>query len=757
MQKQPILYQIIFCVTTTLNLQPPCATKQFVTYYNYQKANWPGLREALHATQLMDAISGTNKVDVAWAVWKEKLRELIIRYIPLSTVTIRPKNKPWMTSHLHHLSRAKHRLFKLAKRSKQPSDWLNYVRYRNFSNNEFKKAKRQYMSFIQSRIAEEPSGCRKWWQKVKTLTRLTSSNPPVPDLEDNDTIASSVHEKAELLARFFALQCSGPDGSSDSAPGAPYPLPSSDSKPNFELSPISEETVLKHLLNLSPAKSTGCSLLTNRVLRETAPFISCSLTYIYNLSLRSSVFPEDWKSAVVVPVFKQRGSPQNPSNYRPVSLLPAVGKILDNILSKALSSYLVKNCLVSDHQFGFLPGRSATHQLVYIIDKWINAFESGQVSAAVFLDFQKAFDKVWHKGLLFKLATCGVTAEALEWFQSYLSDRTIAVRIEGVLSSPHVITAGVPQGSHLGPILFAVFINDLFVESNSELYADDVLLHNSFHKSNVQHGLLDLQQSVSTASTWASSWHGRFSPLKTELLPLGDAAVEACQSLPLIIEETPIKVVSQHKHLGVTLSSDLRWRAHIEEVLAKGKKRAGFLRHICREVNTDISCKIYLSFVRPVLEYACPVWHSDINAEQSLALERVQASVARSILKADWRTPKSALLQRLGWPALRWRRTIISMVFFHRLLRTAGPLSECVRVFPFSSSVSGRAKRKPLQLLLQPIRSSKRLKSFFFNSALLWNSLPSSIQSIERSTAFKSALEKFWVKKKYDVSDDIVV
>ena len=97
------------------------------------------------------------------------------------------------------------------------------------------------------------------------------------------------------------------------------------------------------------------------------------------------------------------------------------------------------------------------------------------------------------------------------------------------------------------------------------------------------------------------------------------------------------------------------------------------------------------------------------------------------------------------------------MVFFHRLLRTAGPLSECFRVFPFSSSVSGRAKRKPLQLLLQPIRSSKRLKSFFFNCALLWNSLPSVIQSIERSTAFKSALEKFSVKQKSDFSDDIVV
>ena len=122
-------------------------------------------------------------------------------------------------------------------------------------------------------------------EKSLTLKRLTSSNPPVPDLEDYDTIAASVHEKAELLARLFAVQCSGPNASSDSAPGAPYPLQSSDSQPNVELSPISEETVLKHLLNRSPAKSTGFSLLTNRVLREAAPCISCSLTYIYNLSL----------------------------------------------------------------------------------------------------------------------------------------------------------------------------------------------------------------------------------------------------------------------------------------------------------------------------------------------------------------------------------------------------------------------------------------------------------------------------------------
>ena len=219
--------------------------------------------------------------------------------------------------------------------------------------------------------------------------------------------------------------------------------------------------MLNSLSKLSPSKSSGCPLLTNRVLREVAPSISQSLTYIFNLSLHSSTFPQDWKTAVVVPLYKQRGDASAPTNYRPVSLLPAVAKVLDAIQSKRLSSFLLKNKLLTDHQFGFLPGRSTTQQLVYVVDKWLQTQDKGSASVGVFLDFQKAFDKVWHKGLLFKLACCGVSPDALSWFESYLFDRAITVRVEGIYSKSHPISTGVPQGSHLGPILFAVFINDL--------------------------------------------------------------------------------------------------------------------------------------------------------------------------------------------------------------------------------------------------------------------------------------------------------
>ena len=229
-----------------------------------------------------------------------------------------------------------------------------------------------------------------------------------------------------------------------------------------------------------------------------------------------------------------------------MSLLPAVAKVLDAIQSKRL----------------FLPGRSTTQQLVYVADKWLETQDKGSASVGVFLDFQKAFDKVWHKGLLFKLACCGVSPDALSWFENYLFDRAIAVRVEGIYSKSHLISTGVPQGSHLGPILFAVFINDLtsaVQKSQTELYADDALIHKDISKDIIPQEMHSLQTSVSAASARAQSWRGRFSPAKTVVLPLGNLATNTCQQFPLSVDEENIDIVDTHKHLGVILSTDLFW------------------------------------------------------------------------------------------------------------------------------------------------------------------------------------------------------
>ena len=220
------------------------------------------------------------------------------------------------------------------------------------------------------------------------------------------------------------------------------------------------------------------------------------------------------------------------------------------------------------------------------------------------------------------------------------------------------------------------------------------------------------------------------------------------QLTPPKIEEKAISVVKQHKHLGVVLSDDLSWSAHITHVLAQGKRKAGFLRYMAKELPADLVSKIYITYVRPTLEYASPVWHGDLSKQQSLALERVQASVARRILKAPWTTPKNVLFEQLQWPSLSWRRSISTTCLLHQLLQNpTDPLKDCL--FPFSSTVSSYNFRKPRQLILPTTRTSRYLNTFFYHSALLWNSLPSSIQSITKPNHFRQALTSHWREQKY--------
>ena len=190
-------------VTSTLSLRSPLPPKQTVTRCDYAHADWHGLRETLNMTPLMLATSGTDKVDIAWSVWKEKLRECILRHIPIRSFTVRPRNKPWMTADLHRLSRKKHRLFKLASRTKLDSDWGKYTRVRNDCNREFEKAKRRHLTKVHSSVIEESTGSSTWWRKVKDLAKIATHASVIPDMEDGSTTATSPEAKAAISLHVF--------------------------------------------------------------------------------------------------------------------------------------------------------------------------------------------------------------------------------------------------------------------------------------------------------------------------------------------------------------------------------------------------------------------------------------------------------------------------------------------------------------------------------------------------------------------------
>ncbi len=757
------------CVIATISAETTPGKKSMRTVYDYEHADWSGFRAHLQRAYLFQSTQGTTDIDIAWQTWYVMFCNIIERYVPLKTIIIRPRNKIWMTSELHKLCRKKLRLFHRAKNTQSKSDWEAYKRFRNYTNEEVERRKRLYFTRLHTTLTtKEQRGSHRWWMRVKKLARISASRPSIPDLVQDQTIASTDVAKANVLASFFARQSSNPtrqeghslsetDNDFPACLGAPFPM--RDDHPKFTFPPISESTVLKRLQRLAVVKACGDASITNRILRETAPFISSSLTYLFNLSLSSAKIPTAWKHATVCPIFKQRGSQQDPSNYRPISLLPAIGKLMDAIQSEALCHYLVRNSILSDHQFGFLPGRSTTLQLVYVCDRWLEALDEGQGVLAVFMDFMKAFDKVSHRGLLYKLALCGISNSSLAWIYSYLWQRTLSVRVGPTLSSPQRVTAGVPQGSHLGPLLFLVFINDLEASvggsCSTDIYADDTLLHHRTGRSPSDTDRLILQDAITAAETWALTWEGKFGHSKTKLLSIGKTSLAIVESDHYFeIGDEKIDQVKEHKHLGVYLTSDLRWSRHVEYITRNAKKRIGLLRCMIKVLPPDICSQLYLTYARPILEYASPLWHGSLTNDQANIFERLQASAARAILRSPWMTPKTCLLEQLGWSSLRWRRAIASVLLLHSLIeKPVPPTSSCI--FPFSSSRSGRSSRKQHQMLLGYSRTARRTKSFFYHTALLWNSLPSHIQSIHNHAQFRLAIESHWSAYKYDTKQDI--
>ena len=203
------------------------------------------------------------------------------------------------------------------------------------------------------------------------------------------------------------------------------------------------------------------------------------LKIIYSNILLNSTYPDTWKLANVTPIFK-KGDKQVIKNYRPISLLPICGKIFEKIIFNNLYSYLNTNNFITKNQSGFRPGDSTTNQLLYLVNEIHQAFENPKSLEvrAVFLDISKAFDKVWHDGLIFKLKQNGVSGSLLNFFLNYLNNRKQRVVLNGHYSNYSVVESGVPQGSVLGPLLFLIYINDLErnIKSNIKFFADDTML-----------------------------------------------------------------------------------------------------------------------------------------------------------------------------------------------------------------------------------------------------------------------------------------
>ena len=318
------------------------------------------------------------------------------------------------------------------------------------------------------------------------------------------------------------------------------------------------------------------------------------------------MLPRYLEKSNVIPAHKKNDK-RLVNNYRPISLLPIFGKIFEKIISNRIYNFLLKEELLNPNQSGFRPSDSCINHLLAITHEIFEAFDCNPTLEvrSVFLDISKAFDKVWHEGLLYKLRSIGISGDLYKLLENYLSGRLQRVILNGQTSSWRPVLAGVPQGSILGPLLFLIYINDLpnELKSNAKLFADDTSLFTIVKDENESANILN--NDLSLISKWAFNWKMLFNPDPSK--PAQEVLFsrkKKAQSHPIIsLNNIQVEKSSNQKHLGLILDEKLNFKQHIDSAISKINKGIAVIKKLRYNVLRKSLITIYKAFLRPLIDY----------------------------------------------------------------------------------------------------------------------------------------------------------
>ena len=526
--------------------------------WNYELADYNRYRNLLSECDLINKLESDLNIDSNVMLINQTILDAGEKAIPNKIITIRTNSHPWINCNIRRLIRKRKRAYRKYKQTSNVYYWQKYKQLRNICIREIRDSKTNYFDKLEQQLNTENSNSRLFWKTSKQLLNIDKRSTSIPTLTFNGEHAEDDEQKANMLNNYFSMQTVINDKNKH-PPHLPLATDST-----LESIQISEQDVKDVLDHLDVKKACGPNHLSPRLLKEGASILAHPLSIIFRRSLTQGYFPSQWKDGYLTPIHKKEDK-SLPSNYRPISLLDPVGKIMERCVHKHLFNYINENQLLTPFQSGFVPGDSTTYQLIHTYHTFCEAVDSGKEVRAVFCDISKAFDRVWHNGLLYKLTRLGCSDQVIKWFTSYLSDRRQCVVLGGATSDWAPVYAGVPQGSILGPLLFLVFINDIVkgINSSIRLFADDTSLY--IIVENPQTAAMIINSDLGKISTWAVDWLVDFHPRKTVAF-LVSKKLDPVAHPPLSMNNTVLTESSCHKHLGITFSNTCDWKEHINSI-----------------------------------------------------------------------------------------------------------------------------------------------------------------------------------------------
>ena len=503
----------------------------------------------------------------------------------------------------------------------------------------------------------------------------------------------------------------------------------------LEFLPISTDFVDKQLKKLNTKKATGIDGISVKVLKLAQPVITKPITQLINKSITTSTFPDKLKEAQVVPLHK-KNNVLDTGNYRPVSILPAISKFFERAIYDQLVKYFNKH--FHPYLSAFRPKYGCQTTLLRIIEDWKMALDQNKFIGSILMDLSKAFDCLPHDLLLLKLKAYGVSNSALKLIKDYLSNRKQCVRVGSSLSNWQNIYKGVPQGSILGPILFNIFLNDIFYfTTNSSLYnyADDNTL--SYAHRDINKVISTLESDSIALIDWFSCNQMKANPDKFQALAIGKKTMD--KNITFNLAGNNIKCDKEVKLLGITIDFELNFNTHISNICKKASRQLHVLKRLGKYLNKLGKLTIYHSFILSNFNFCSLTWHF-CSESNTAKIEKIQERALRFIYQ-DYNSTYDDLLLKSKMPSLKIRRLRTMAIEVFRTINKENPiyLHDLINIkeTKYSFRYDNLAE-------IPTVRTTRYgLKSFRYSAAKLWNELPNHFRTEQSFSQFKSLINSW--------------
>lgn len=689
-------------------------TKRLVP--NFKKANFAGLKSEF--TEVFQEGLKLKHVEDQWGNFKDYITLTVKKHIPFVQKGKALKLYPmWFTKETKKALKDKQRAFSILKQTGSNENRIKYKKTRKHYKYISRKQKKGLELKLANEIDINPKG---FFAYARGNKRTDIQLGPLQDCQGN--LVDDDMGMANILNKFFGSVFNGDYKCEDCI------LEFKNDQEILDLK-FNREEIIYYLKHVKPFKAPGPDDIYPKVLIECAEELGDVLFSIFECSYNSGVVPMDWKLANITPLFK-KGIKSDSGNYRPVSLTSVICKIFETIVKNHITDYLENEGLLSKHQYGFRKGKSCTTNLLDFYNCVTKELDLRNSVDIVYIDFQKAFDKVPHQALLHKLKRIGIQGSTFEWIKNWLVGRKQRVQIKGNYSQWAEVISGVPQGSVLGPLLFIIFIDDITegLLSKVSIFADDLKIMGIV---NTEEQIEQFQADLTRISNWAVKWGMSFNIQKCQVLHLDHKNRNASYYL----QGEQIKVGDGVNDLGISISSDLKMGNQCRIASNRANSILGFIKKNVSSRSSDIILPLYRGLVRPHLEYAVQFWSPYLKKDIDL-LERVQHR-ATKIIQGTSGLDYEDRLKKLNMYTLQERRKRGDLIQLFKFIK-----QNEIEALQFSTEY--RTRGHELKLYKSQFNREGR-KHYFFNRVVdEWNALPAYIVKSKDVKGFKESLDRHW-------------